>query len=141
VPSRGRLPPVGTEVGQQHAQLARGPARQQPGHLDGTPGADKLAQRGGERRVGQAARAQLDTSPGEDQCAVPHCPGELRDQPGLAAPGFRADQHGARRPARSILERVSQQRELSLPARENRAHQASGHQRCAAGIPAFRLEV
>ena len=117
----------GTEIGQQHAQLARGLARQQPGHLRGAARADQLTQRRGERRVGQAARAQLDTAPGENHGAVPYRRGELYDQPRLAASGFRAGQHRAWRTARRVLERAGQQHELSLPARENRAHQASGH--------------
>ena len=88
---------------------------------------DQPAQGRGERRVGQAARTQLDTAPGENHGAVRHRRGELCDQPRLAASGFRAGQHRARRTARRIVERASQQHELSLSARENRAHQASGH--------------
>jgi hypothetical protein len=117
----------GTELGQQDAEFAATLTGQQRGHIGGAPQAGELAQHGGERRVGKATRAQLHTAPGEHKRAVPHRPGELPDQPGLAAAGFRADEHGARRPARRVLERARQQRELSLPARENRAHQASGH--------------
>ena len=85
----------GTEIGQQHAELARGLARQQPGHLRGAARADQLAQRRGERRVGQAARAQLDTAPRREPGRGPHRRGELCDQPRLAASGFRAGQHRA----------------------------------------------
>jgi len=117
----------GTEIGQQHAEFARGLARQQSGDLRGAARPDQPAQGRGERRVGQAACAQLDTAPGENHGAVRHRRGELCDQPRLAAAGFRAGQHRVRRTARRIFERASQQHELSLSARENRAHQASGH--------------
>jgi len=117
----------GTEIGQQHAEFARGLARQQSGDLRGAARPDQPTQGRGERRVGQAACAQLDTAPGENHGAVRHRRGELCDQPRLATSGFRAGQHRARRTARRIFERASQQHELSLSARENRAHQASGH--------------
>jgi hypothetical protein len=117
----------GTEIGQQHAQFACGLARQQSGHIRGAARPDQPAQGRGERRVGQAARAQLDTAPGENRGAVRYRRGELCDQPRLAASGFRTGQHRTRRTARRLVERASQQHELSLSARENRAHQASGH--------------
>jgi hypothetical protein len=80
----------GTEARQEHTELGGALAGQQPGHLRDAARPDELAQRRGERRVGQAARAQLhaaaDQRQGAARSVAANSPASLDLPPPASAP-------------------------------------------------------
>jgi hypothetical protein len=88
----------------------------------------QLAQRTGERRVGQALLAQLKAVTDEHLRALgDRGPAELLDQAGLADPRLAADQHGRRLGAAGPFQRVAQRCQVGLTADEDRTAGARRH--------------
>jgi len=108
-------------AGDQPAQRRPGTQRLGDGLVAGVGPARQLAQRLGERQVGQADRAEVDAVSDENGRAGGAGPAaELGEQPGLAHSGVAGQQHRGRPPGPGALDRGGQPGQLLRPADQRR---------------------
>ncbi|GAA2789878.1 hypothetical protein GCM10020219_071560 [Nonomuraea dietziae] len=116
------------ELGQQSGQVALGALGQQradPGRADLS---DELAERGGERSVGEAVAGELDAAAEQHVRAVGRrALGEALHQSGLADPCFAAQQDGGGRALTRLVEGLCQDGQLSFPPHEDGTDRSTYH--------------
>ena len=123
------------QLGQQPGEPGRRRTREQGGDAVGAKMAVQVAQERRERREGQAVRAELQASSGQDPPVG--AAGELAHQAGLADTCLAADQDRRGRTVTHPAKRALQLGELAGAAHHSRTADPSSHTRAADAASAY----